>query len=759
MKRAARHSMLVRSPVLWLCLLVLAVLGSTLALAEEFDFQAPRSARDAQTPKLMRDLAERILPVYEDKDTDRYLTNLAALQLVAGTYVAADDTRRSLRERRQAGGGARPVEREVLYDIYAQARAIETRDQVPFAQAFNQSFREVVPRLSDRDAHAVTAWFEAPTAGFEQALQASFDRWRGKGSVPFADAVELVWTYLAFEAHRSFRPLVQALDLEEERRRYLSEENVVIRTRQGADIRATVVRPKNVTTPLPALLEFTIETAGNDAKGAAAHGYVGVVAYTRGKNGKGRGRIEPFEHDGEDARAVIAWIVKQPWSDQRVGMYGEGYSGFAAWSAARRAPAALKAIATSSPMAPGIDFPMSGHVFRNEAYRWAQTYTLAPRDVPDDEDDDARWQALNRAWYRSGLPYRELDRRFGKPNRIFRRWLNHPSYDRYWQKMIPFREQFAGVHIPVLTTAGYYGGDAGALYYFLQHQRFDKKADHTLLVGPYDNDAPDNGLPRTGNDAVFDTVAGVDLRELRFQWFDSIFRNGARPPLLKDRVNYQVMGANEWRHAPSIPGMANGALRFYFAGGETPERHRLLAEKSREPIRQTVKLGEHADADVPPPSTVALKTLPDGHALVFASEPLQQPVEAGGLLSGKLDFTPNKQDVDLNIALYEQLPNGTYLKLFEPWEIRASYLKDRVNRQLLGAGLRQQLAFTSERLFSRRLQAGSRVVLVLGVNRRPDREINYGAGNDVSVESRADAGAPLQIRWFGSSFIELPVRK
>ncbi|MFX8813068.1 CocE/NonD family hydrolase, partial [Acinetobacter baumannii] len=81
--------------------------------------------------------------------------------------------------------------------------------------------------------------------------------------------------------------------------------------------------------------------------------------------------IVAFEHDGEDARAVIDWIVRQSWSDGRVGMIGDGYSGFAAWAASSRHPAPLKAIATTDPLAPGISFPMSGNIFRNAAYRWA----------------------------------------------------------------------------------------------------------------------------------------------------------------------------------------------------------------------------------------------------------------------------------------------------------------------------------------------------------------------------------------------------
>ena len=107
-----------------------------------------------------------------------------------------------------------------------------------------------------------------------------------------------------------------------------------------------VVRPTSPAKPLPTLLEFTIYDSQNYAKECAAHGYVGVVAYTRGVH-EGAGRSIPYQHDGDDARAVIDWIAKQAWSDGRVGMYGDGYSGFAAWAAANRLPPALKAIATS----------------------------------------------------------------------------------------------------------------------------------------------------------------------------------------------------------------------------------------------------------------------------------------------------------------------------------------------------------------------------------------------------------------------------
>ena len=51
---------------------------------QNFDFKTPASVSDAATPNAMRDLAERILPVYQDADIERYLATLSVLQMAAG---------------------------------------------------------------------------------------------------------------------------------------------------------------------------------------------------------------------------------------------------------------------------------------------------------------------------------------------------------------------------------------------------------------------------------------------------------------------------------------------------------------------------------------------------------------------------------------------------------------------------------------------------------------------------------------------------
>lgn len=89
----------------------------------------------------------------------------------------------------------------------------------------------------------------------------------------------------------------------------------------------------------------------------------------------------------------------------------------------------------------------------------------------------------------------------------------------------------------------------------------------------------------------------------------------------------------------------------------------------------------------------------------------------------------------------------------------ASYVRDRSHRRLLTPGRRERLDFKSERLTSRQLEAGSRLVLGLSVLKQPDLQINYGTGRHVSDETIADAKEPLIIQWFDDSFIDIPVRQ
>ena len=61
---------------------------------------------------------------------------------------------------------------------------------------------------------------------------------------------------------------------------------------------------------------------------------------------------------------------------------------------------------------------------------------------------------------------------------------------------------------------------------------------------------------------------------------DHVMKSAAAPPQLSERINYEVMGANEWQHALSLEAMAGASLKFYLDAAASGERHRLARRKN-----------------------------------------------------------------------------------------------------------------------------------------------------------------------------------
>jgi hypothetical protein len=72
-------------------------------------------------------------------------------------------------------------------------------------------------------------------------------------------------------------------------------------------------------------------------------GYTFVVQDVRGKF-RSEGETMPFVREIGDGYDTLEWIVRQPWSDGMVGMYGDSYYGFTQWAAVASGHPSLKAI-------------------------------------------------------------------------------------------------------------------------------------------------------------------------------------------------------------------------------------------------------------------------------------------------------------------------------------------------------------------------------------------------------------------------------
>jgi predicted acyl esterase len=136
--------------------------------------------------------------------------------------------------------------------------------------------------------------------------------------------------------------------------------------------------------------------------------------------------------------------------------------------------------------------------------------------------------------------------------------------------------------------------------------------------------------------------------------------------------------------------------------------------------------------------------------MAFVSEPFDSPVSVSGMITGRLDAAINKRDMDFTMSFYELMPDGQRFHL-SYYLGRASYARDMSKRVLLTPGKRTLIPFERTPLISRRMSAGSRLLVMLTVNKNSFAQINYGTGKDVSDESIADAKEPLQVRWYNDS--------
>lgn len=440
---------------------------------------------------------------------------------------------------------------------------------------------------------------------------------------------------------------------------YDVQDNVLIKTRDGADISAIVVRNTGITQTIPAILFYTTYIGNRDdsiGKKAVDKGYVGIVAYARGVR-TNLDAYMPYEHDGNDIYDIIDWISKQSWCNGKVGMYGGSYTGFSQWSTLRNPHPALKTIVPQAAVMPGYDTPMVNNVCASILCLAWPNAILNYKPLSQD---------LYQRWYQAGTAYRSLDTFAGQPNRIFQKWLQHPAYDNYWEALVPSSKEYARLNIPVLTTTGYYDdAQIGAMKYLKEHYKNNPKADHYLVIGPYNHRGSQRNAPANLMGYQIDDAAYFNMEDIVFQWLDYVLKGRNKPELLKDKINYEVMGTNEWRHASSLATMSNGMLTFYLSDRNTLESRLLSPQKPQKInfLKQTVDFADRNNQNNYFTPVIINDSLDASNGLTFMTEPFAETFSINGSFLGQINASINKRDMDISIVLYELMPNGKYFYL------------------------------------------------------------------------------------------------
>src|ERR1700722_19443234 len=177
---------------------------------------------------------------------------------------------------------------------------------------------------------------------------------------------------------------------------------------------------------------------------------------------------------------------------------------------------------------------------------------------------------------------------------------------------------------------------------------------------------------------------------------DYVMRGGPRPAMLVDKINYEVMGANVWRHAATLDQMSRHPAPYYLSTALREGRRRLEPTRLSAPevIEQSVDLRDRTvEGNAHSyPYPIIQRTLDNVTELVFVTAPLDRDTTVSGAFHGDLDVAISTRDADLGVTVYEQLPDGRLFNLAY-WMGRASFARDNTVRHLLTPGQPTHIPF------------------------------------------------------------------
>jgi hypothetical protein len=350
--------------------------------------------------------------------------------------------------------------------------------------------------------------------------------------------------------------------------------------------------------------------------------------------------------------------------------------------------------------------------------------------------------------------------------------------------MVPTRDQFQKITLPILTITGQYDGDElGALTYYRDHlanTSTETRAKHFLVIGPWDHAGT-----RTPTDEVagvkFGPGAIIDLNDLHRQWYDWTMKGGPRPEFLKNQVAYYLLasgnsGANgEWKYTDKFETLVANPKNYYldskngdangvFRSGSLTEKPPTEGSDTftYDPLNTT--RGETVDGIDPKEKTAGvdqaypLSIGKDG--LVYHTEPLGEETPLIGCPAVTLWLSIDTPDVDLSAHLYEIQPDGTSIALWSDAR-RLRYRDSLREAKLMTPGEIVRCDFKPGLFVGRKLMKGSRLRLVVSSPNSIHLEKNYCSGGIVAEEMAKDSRTShVQVYHDAThpSTIQLPLR-
>ena len=418
-------------------------------------------------------------------------------------------------------------------------------------------------------------------------------------------------------------------------------------------------------------------------------GYIRVVQDVRGKYGSEgdyvmnrplHGPLNPTPVDhSTDTYDTIDWLVKNvPESNGKVGILGISYDGFTTLMALVNPHPALK---VAVPMNPMVDGWMGDDWFHNGAFR--------EHNLPYIYEQEAtRWNE-EKWWtdhfddydvYMESVSAGELGRRHGLDQVGFwRKLLEHPSYDSWWQEQAMDRILAAQpLTVPTMLVDSLWDQEdiygAPAVYKALKAK--DPNNDKLFLVlGPWHHGQEIGDASSLGA-IKFNSDTGLYFRqEILRPFLDKYLKDGTSKVEVAPVTAFET-GTNVWRRLPTWPaGCPSGctiqSTPLYLTAGLKAS---LSAPKSGD-----AAFDEYISDPAKPVPFRARPTQPVGYTngmtwpewlvddqreasgrpdvLVFTSDVLSTPMKISGLPIANLVASTSGTDSDWVVKLIDVYPD------------------------------------------------------------------------------------------------------
>jgi uncharacterized protein len=543
------------------------------------------------------------------------------------------------------------------------------------------------------------------------------------------------------------------------------EREIMVAMRDGVRLSTAVIRPKGSSRPLPTIL---IRTPYNkDAEFEDAHlkalvdrGYAFVIQNERG-TAWSEGRHQFLVGARNDGYDTISWIVRQPWSNGKVGTLGCSSSAEHQLALASMNHPAHKAMVAMGPGSAIGELPgwrTMGGFYKGGVpmIEWGWWYTMnGPRYRPQlaaelSSEERSRVAGMYSPWPVTEtklrlkellgksvlqLPSQDILRRIDVPDGDFDTFIRLSPADPRWRDFDYIREG-DNPKVPALYVDAWHdftGSGTVKLFEYLQHT-----PNQFLVMAPTGHCEMENATETTivGERLMGD--ARYDYATLIEQWFDHWLKDEPNDVLNRPKIQMFMMGAEAWKTYTAWPVPEAKPLRFFL---HSEGRANSVLGNGR--LSRIEPANESSDAFVsdplnPVPSTgggdkqpnvqdqTATETRED--VLVYSTDILKEGVALTGEVHVVVYVSSTTPDADLALKLVDVYPDGkaynvsdTMLRLryrdgfekpslMKPRQIYRAELKGLLTSNYFPPGhrVRIHLAGSNFPLYERNLQTGGR---------------------------------------------------